>query len=358
MRLALALGSRNLGRTWPNPSVGAVLVDPADGRILSVGATQPGGRPHAERVALADIGAAARGKTLYVSLEPCSHHGRTPPCAEAIIAAGLGRVVTAVDDPDPRVAGRGNAMIRAAGIALTTGVLADEAARDHRGHFTRVREGRPAVTLKLAQTADGFAAAAGTRLLITGERANGRTHMLRARADAVMVGVSTVIADDPQLNVRLPGLHERSPVRVVLDSRLRTPLGSRLVARAARRQTLILCGADADPHAEAELRARGAIVVRTASDGRGRLDLGSALRALGEIGLTRVLCEAGPTLADALARDDLVDEAVMITSERVFGGPGLQAAGPHLAAALERGLQLLSDETVGPDRIQIFERAP
>jgi diaminohydroxyphosphoribosylaminopyrimidine deaminase/5-amino-6-(5-phosphoribosylamino)uracil reductase len=358
MRLALALGSRNLGRTWPNPSVGAVLVDPADGRILSVGTTQPGGRPHAERIALAEMAATASGKTLYVSLEPCSHHGKTPPCAEAIITAGLGRVVTAIDDPDHRVAGRGHTMIREAGIPVTTGVLAGEAARDHRGHFTRVREGRPAITLKLAQTADGFAAGAGTRLLITGDRANARTHMLRAHADAVMVGISTVIADDPQLDVRLPGLEERSPVRVILDSRLRTPFGSRLIATAGAKQTIILCGAEADPITEAELTARGARVVRTASDHHGRLELTSALRALGAIGLTRVLCEAGPTLADALARDDLVDEAVMITNERVFGGPGLQAAGPHVAAALGGPLRLVSDEEVGPDRMQTFERAP
>lgn len=356
MRLALALGYRNLGRTWPNPSVGAVLVDPADGRIISTGVTQPGGRPHAERIALAAAGEAARGTTLYVSLEPCSHHGRTPPCAEAVIASGVGRVVTSLEDADERVAGRGHAMIRAAGIVLMTGVLAGEAARDHRGHFIRVREGRPALTLKLAQTTDGFAAGEGPRLMITGEGANSRTHMLRGHADAVLVGVSTVLADDPRLDVRLPGMVERSPVRIVLDSRLRTPTGSHLVATAADRQTIVLCAPDADAEAEASLSGRGVTVLRVPADWDGRVDLPCALRRLGELGLTCILCEAGPTLADALARDDLVDVAVVITNDRRLGGSGLTAIGPHLEAALGERLQDLSDERAGPDRIQVFER--
>ena len=357
MRLALAIGYRNLGRTWPNPSVGAVLVDPADGRVVATGVTQPGGRPHAERVALAAAGEAARGKTLYVSLEPCSHTGVTPPCADAVIAAGVGRVVTALDDADPRVAGRGHAVLRQAGIALTTGVLAEDAARDHRGHFARVRSGRPFVTVKLAQTADGYAAGEWSRLVITGEGANARTHMLRAHADAVLVGVSTVLADDPRLDVRLPGLEDRSPARVVFDSRLQTPPTSRLVATASKRPTFILCTPEADREAEARLSDAGAQVVRVAADGRRRLDLAAALRRLCEIGLTCVLCEAGPTLADALARDDLIDEAILITNERPFGGPGLMAVGRHLKASLSGSLRPISDEQVGPDLIRVFERA-
>ncbi len=357
MRLALALGYRNLGQTWPNPSVGAVLVDPADGRIIATGVTQPGGRPHAERVALAAAGEAARGKVLYVSLEPCSHTGLTPPCAEAVIAAGVGRVVTALDDADLRVGGRGHAMLREAGTALTTGVMAEDAAREHRGHFMRVRAGRPFVTAKLAQTADGYAAGEWSRLVITGEGANARTHMLRAHADAVLVGVSTVLADDPRLDVRLPGMEARSPARVVFDSRLQTPPTSRLIATAARRPTFILCTPEADREAEARLSDAGAQVLRVAADGRRRLDLTAALRRLGEIGLTRVLCEVGPTLADALARDDLIDEAILITNERPFGGPGLMAVDRHLRAALAGSLRPVSDEQVGPDLIRVFERA-
>ena len=357
MRLALALGYRNLGRTWPNPSVGAVLVDQVDGHIISGGVTQPGGRPHAETIALTEAGTAARDKTLYVSLEPCSHHGKTPPCAEAVVASGLARVVTSLDDPDPRVAGRGHALIRNAGITLTTGMLAEAAARDHRGHIARVRQGRPAVAVKIAQTADGFAAGEGGRLTITGEGANGRTHMLRAHADAVLVGVSTVLADDPRLDVRLPGLEARSPVRVVLDSRLRTPRDAFVIRSSGARPTWIVCGPEAGRDREAELAEAGATIIRVAADGTGRVDLRAALTELAGRGLTRILSEAGPALADALAGDDLLDEAIVLTNERAFGGPGLKALGPQLSAALHTRLKVLSDERLGPDRIQVFERA-
>jgi diaminohydroxyphosphoribosylaminopyrimidine deaminase/5-amino-6-(5-phosphoribosylamino)uracil reductase len=357
MRLALALGYRNLGRTWPNPSVGAVLVDPADGRIISTGMTQPGGRPHAERIALAEAGEAARGKTLYVSLEPCSHHGRTPPCAEAVIASGVGRVVTSLEDADERVAGRGHAMIREAGIALTTGVLAEDAARDHRGHISRVRDGRPALTLKLAQTADGYASGGQGRLLITGEGANARTHMLRAHADAILIGVSTVLADDPRLDVRLPGLGGRSPVRVVLDSRLRISAGAYVVSTAATQPIWVLCGPDADRDREVALCECGVTVIRIAGDAAGRPDLRAGLAELATRGLTRVLSEAGPRLAEALAGYNLIDEAVMVTNERPLGQVGVTAVGQSLAAALGTRLLELSDEQVGPDRIQVFERA-
>jgi diaminohydroxyphosphoribosylaminopyrimidine deaminase/5-amino-6-(5-phosphoribosylamino)uracil reductase len=220
----------------------------------------------------------------------------------------------------------------------------------------RVRNGRPFVTVKLAQTADGFGAGEWARLIITGEGANARTHMLRAHADAVLVGVATVIADDPRLDVRLPGMEERSPARVVIDSSLQTPLTSRLIATASERPTFILCRSDADPEAEGRLSERGAQVLRVAADGRRRLDLRAALSRLAETGLTRVLCEGGPTLADALARDDLVDEAVLVTNERPFGGPGLNAVGRHLAAALAGSLRQVCDEQVGPDLIRIFER--
>lgn len=358
MRLALALGYRNLGRTWPNPSVGAVLVSPKSGRIVATGATGEGGRPHAERIALAKAGEAARGATLYVSLEPCSHHGRTPPCAEAVVASGVARVVTALEDADARVAGRGHALIREAGIALATGVLRVEASRDHRGHLTRVRLGRPAVTVKLARTADGFAARLdGGRLMISGIGANSRTHMLRAHADAVMVGVATVLADDPRLDVRLPGMEGRSPLRIVLDTRLRTPPGSRLVASAAERPLWILCGPDAPAEAERRLAGAGAIVLRGATADDGRLHLAAALALLGARGLTRVLCEAGPSVADALARADLVDEAVLLTGAQPLAGPGLPALGSHMSGRIAGALLPVSDEVLGADRVQVFERS-
>ena len=233
MALALALGRRGLGRTWPNPAVGAVIVK--DGVIVGRGWTQPGGRPHAEVEALRRAGEAARGATLYVTLEPCSHYGKSPPCADAIIAAGVSRVVSALEDPNPEVAGAGHARLRAAGIAVDVGIGAEEARRDHAGHIRRMRDGRPHVMLKLAVSADGKAGAAGRRPApITGEAVRDRVHLMRAESDAIMIGIGTALADDPMLTCRLPGMAKNSPVRIVLDSALRLPLGSRLAKSAAR----------------------------------------------------------------------------------------------------------------------------
>ncbi len=233
MALALSLGRRGLGRTWPNPAVGAVIVK--DGVIVGRGWTQPGGRPHAEVEALRRAGEAARGATLYVTLEPCSHHGKTPPCADAVIAAGIARVVSALEDPNPEVAGEGHARLRAAGIAVEVGVGAEEARRDHAGHIRRMRDGRPHVMLKLAISADGKAGAAGRKpVAITGEAVRERVHLLRAHSDAIMVGIGTVLADDPMLTCRLPGMAKDSPVRIVADSMLRLPVHSRLVRERSR----------------------------------------------------------------------------------------------------------------------------
>ena len=233
--LALTLGRRGLGNTWPNPAVGAVVVRAGDEPvILGRGWTQPGGRPHAETEALRRAGAAARGGTLYVTLEPCSHFGRTPPCFDAIIAAGIARVVSAIEDPNPQVAGRGHDRLRAAGIAVDVGVGAEEAQRAHAGHIRRVRDRRPHVLLKLALSADDKVALAGRRpVAITGAAARDLVHRMRAQHDAILIGIGTAIADDPELTCRLPGMAFRSPVRVVLDTNLRLPPGSRL-ARTAR----------------------------------------------------------------------------------------------------------------------------
>lgn len=357
MRLALALGRRHLGRTWPNPSVGAVIVagPPGAERIVAQGVTQPGGRPHAERIALMEAGPAARDATLYVTLEPCSHHGRTAPCADAVVAAGIARVVSAMDDPDPRVAGRGHARLRQAGVAVTVGVLGEEARRAHRGHITRVVESRPAVQLKLARTPDGFAAGGPGRLLITGPLANARIHLMRAHADAIMVGVGTVLADDPALTVRLAGLEGRSPLRVVLDSQLRTPSSARLL-QDRRVPTLILAAADAPDAAARRLAEAGAEVLRL--PGAGRLALPAALGLLARRGLTRIFCEGGPTLADALARDGLIDACLLVTGARPLGAPGLPAVGPDLAALIASGgLRPAGEERVGPDLFTAYERS-
>lgn len=362
MRGALDLGLRHLGRAWPNPSVGAILVrEEKDGPVvLARGITMPGGRPHAERVALDRAGETARGATLYVSLEPCSHHGRTPPCADAIVAAGLARVVTAIEDPDARVAGQGHARLRAAGIAVTSGVLAEEAVRAHRGHLTRVTQGRPAVIVKLAMTPDGYAAApiGSPRLRITGPAMDARTHLLRSHADGVMIGVGTLMADDPRLDVRLPGMADRTPVRIVLDTHLRAASQSwRLLADAKTHPVWFLAGEGASAEAEAALRTTGAEVMRVPAAPDGRIDLAVALAALAGRGLTQILCEGGPVLAEALAAAGLVDEIVRLT-----GGEGTKPVagarhgfGPTLAASLDRWT-CISDETAGLDRLERFER--
>ncbi|NCO87967.1 MAG: bifunctional diaminohydroxyphosphoribosylaminopyrimidine deaminase/5-amino-6-(5-phosphoribosylamino)uracil reductase RibD [Rhodobacterales bacterium] len=324
MAHALALGRRGMGRVWPNPAVGCVIV--RDDVILGRGWTAEGGRPHAETQALAQAGHAARGATAYVTLEPCAHHGKTPPCAQALIAAGVARVVVATGDPDPRVAGRGVAMLCAAGIAVTEGVLAAQARADHAGFLLRVTQGRPFVTLKLALTLDGrIATRTGESRWITGPQARRMVHMMRARHDAVMIGAGTARADDPSLTVRDLGL-TRQPVRVVLAAGLDLPRDGAL-ARTAREVPLWLCHDAAVDGAE--WAARGAELLPCAM-ADGRLDPAAVLAALGARGITRVFCEGGGALAASLLRAGLVDAlevfgaGVMIGAE---GVPGIGALG-------------------------------
>lgn len=358
MRMALAIGARHLGLTWPNPSVGAVVVDESGPEpvIVAQGVTQPGGRPHAERVALEMAGERARGATLYVSLEPCSHHGRTPPCIDAVRDYGVARVVTALEDPDTRVSGRGHAILREAGVAVLCGVLAGEATRAHRGHILRVTQGRPSVLLKLARTADGYAARkGGGRLMISGPRSNARTHLIRARHDAIMVGIGTVLADDPLLTVRLPGLEPRSPVRVVIDSALRTPADAQIVRTAGQIPTWIVAAEEAPVEAERRLVAAGAEVMR-ASSRAGRVAIEEALRLLATRGITRVFSEGGPNLAEALIEADCVDEFATTTSRTALGEDGLPAIGPRLSQALPGRFVRVSSEDLGPDVLEFYER--
>ena len=355
MALALSLGRRGLGRTWPNPAVGAVLVKDDD--IIGRGWTQPGGRPHAEIEALRRAGAAARGATLYVTLEPCSHHGKSPPCADAVIAAGVARVVSALEDPNPEVAGAGHARLRAAGITVDIGVGAEEARRDHAGHIRRVRDGRPRVMLKLAISADGKAGAPGRQpIAITGEAVRDRVHLLRAENDAVMIGAGTALADDPMLTCRLPGMAKNSPVRIVLDSALRLPLDSALVQTARETPVWLVAGTNAPPPAEEALRARGVEVLRAGADSDGGLALAAVLKLLAARGLTRLMVEGGPALAAALLRSDLVDEAVLFHSAKAVGGEGLEALNAAAAATLAHRLRHVMSEPVGPDRQDLYER--
>ena len=356
MALALALGRRGLGRTWPNPAVGAVIVK--DGIIVGRGWTQPGGRPHAEIEALRRAGEAARGATLYVTLEPCSHYGKSPPCADAIIAAGVSRVVSALEDPNPEVAGAGHARLRAAGIAVDIGIGAEEARHDHAGHIRRMRDGRPHVILKLAVSADGKAGAPGRKpLAITGEAARERVHLLRAQSDAIMVGIGTALADDPMLTCRLPGMEKYSPVRVVLDSALRLPPASRLARSARDVPVWVVTGGEASRAAEDALLREGVTVLRAAQSD-GRLDLAAVLKLMGARGVTRLMVEGGPTLAAALLAADLIDEAVLFQSSKVVGTDGVDALDglPLTALTQSPRLKCVMSEPAGADTRLVFER--
>lgn len=361
MRFALALGDRHLGLTWPNPSVGAVVVDDRGGepRILGQGITQAGGRPHAERLALRSAGEAARGATLYVTLEPCSSRSRSddgPSCTDLIVASGIRRLVIGAPDPSRFAHGEGVPRLAAAGVEVVSDVLAGEACRAHRGHVLRVTEGRPAVTLKFARTADGYAARrSGPRLMISGEASNARTHLMRAHHDVIMVGVGTVLGDDPQLTVRLPGLDHRSPVRIVLDSGLRTPPSARIVASAREVPTWIVAAEDAPVEPERRLVEAGVEVMRVASH-RGRVDVTEALRLLGTRGITRVFSEGGPAIGEALIEADLVDIFALATSRVELGEEGVPAIGPRLAEALVDRFHHIASEDLGADQLDIFER--
>jgi diaminohydroxyphosphoribosylaminopyrimidine deaminase / 5-amino-6-(5-phosphoribosylamino)uracil reductase len=335
MQEALALGRANLGRTWPNPSVGAVVVK--DGIVVGRGATQPGGRPHAEAVAIAEAGLMAVGADMYVTLEPCSHRsvrGGTP-CLELTLLSGVKRVVSALEDPNPHISGIGHAILRSAGLRVDVGIAGAEARRDHLGHIRRVRDGRSMVTLKLARTADGYCApAGGGRLQISGEAAMREVHLLRASHEAIMVGVGTVLSDDPQLTVRLPGLEDRSPIRVVLDSALRTPVDSTLVRGAPDVPLWIVGAEDASAAPELALRAAGAEVMRVGRDENGALDLAAALRLLALRGITRVFSEGGPRVAAALVDHGLADVVVVSTADHALDAPGIPALLPPVTAAL------------------------
>ncbi|HEY7299091.1 MAG TPA: bifunctional diaminohydroxyphosphoribosylaminopyrimidine deaminase/5-amino-6-(5-phosphoribosylamino)uracil reductase RibD [Xanthobacteraceae bacterium] len=360
MALALALGRRGLGRVWPNPAVGAVVVsDVGNGPVIAGrGWTQPGGRPHAETQALARAGTASRGATLYVTLEPCSHYGGTPPCVNAIAEAGIARVVSAMVDPNPQVAGAGHWRLAEQGITVDVGTGADAAQRAHAGHIRRMREGRPHVILKLAVSADGKAGLAGRRpAAISGEPARARVHLMRATSDAVLTGIGTALADDPLLTCRLPGMAERSPVRVVLDSKLRLPVEGRLVATASATPLWVVT-AEAAPQERADvLAARGAQVLRAVSPGSA-LDLAAALRLLADRGITRLMVEAGPILSAAFVRADLVDEAVVFRSPNPIGSDGIDALEGLWLEALTRSphLRPTGRESIGDDTVEFFER--
>jgi len=360
MRAALSLAGRGLGTVWPNPSVGCVLVTgDGDGCVVGRGWTQPGGRPHAETEAIARAGAAARGATAYVTLEPCAHHGKTPPCADALIAARVSRVVVAAEDPDSRVRGAGLKTLRAAGIAVQTGVLEEEAETLNAGYLLRQREGRPLVTLKLATTLDGrIATHGGESRWITGEESRRRVHLMRARHDAVLVGIGTVLADDPDLTCRLPGLDDRSPVRVVLDARLHLPLTSRLVVTARRHPTWLVTVHGKDRTRRRAFEECGVRIFEVEGSTDGYPEPGAALEALGAAGLTHVLVEGGGHVAAALIRADLVDRLRWFRSAGIMGGDGIPAVQAYGVDSLSlmRRFRRTAVEQVGDDMMESYAR--
>jgi diaminohydroxyphosphoribosylaminopyrimidine deaminase/5-amino-6-(5-phosphoribosylamino)uracil reductase len=358
MQLALTLGRRGQGRAWPNPAVGAVVV--RDGVIIGRGWTQPSGRPHAEPEALKRAGEAARDATLYVTLEPCSHVGKSPPCADAIIAAGIARVVSAIEDPNPEVAGQGHARLRAAGISVDIGLGALEAARDHAGHFRRVRDKRPHVILKLAVSSDDkIGAAGGKPVAISGEAARARVHLLRAQCDAILVGIGTVQADDPLLTCRLPGMEARSPVRVVLDRNLRIPGTSRLVHSAREKPLWVMTSNLSEAPAAMKLGAAGAQVIRVATPSTpSGLDLSAVLHALSEKGVTRLLVEGGARVASSFVALGLVDEIWLLRGADPVGADGIAAldALPLTSITQSPAFRVRASETLQKDTLTIYER--
>lgn len=355
MRAALALARRNLGITWPNPSVGCVVV--SNGVMIARGWTQPSGRPHAETEALARAGAAAAGATAYVTLEPCSHHGKTPPCADALVAARIARVVVAIEDPDPRVAGKGFATLKTAGIRLDVGLLAEDAAELNAGFFLRVREGRPLITLKAATTLDGrIATHRGESQWITGETARRRAHALRAQHDAILVGVGTALADDPELTCRLPGLSNRSPVRIVLDPRLRLPLTSKLVRSARQVPIWIVAYPDSDPDRRDAFLDCGVELIDVQPSSGDQPDMHGLMHTLGERGLTRVLVEGGGRVTGALLAEGLIDRAVWFRAGGIMGGDGIPVAAAFGVDRLKQMPRLVrrSVEPCGEDIVETF----
>ena len=344
MAHALRLAERGRYTTDPNPCVGCVIVNGGD--IVGEGWHRKAGEPHAERLALAMAGDRARGATAYVTLEPCSHHGRTPPCAEALVEAAVGRVVVAMQDPNPLVAGQGIALLREAGIDTEIGLLEADAEALNRGFLQRMQHDRPYVRCKLAMSLDGRTAmASGESKWITGEAARGDVQLLRARSSAILTGIDTVLADDPSMNVRLtpaelPGVESddylRQPQRVVLDTRLRMLPRARMLSLPG--ETTIICGEGAPADSEAELRAAGAEVLRLPQLG-GRIDLQRLMAVLAGRAVNELLLESGPTLAGAMLQAGLVDELIVYQAPHLMG---------HAARELVRlpGLDRMADRPV------------
>ena len=331
MSIALTLARRHTGRTGGNPSVGCVLTADIDGepRIVGRGVTALGGRPHAETQAIANAVAPVADCTAYVSLEPCSHQGKTGPCCDALIAAKVGRVVIALEDPNPKVAGQGIRKLKDAGIDVEVGVMAAEARATSAAFLTRMEKSRPLVTLKVATSLDGrIAAHTGASQWITNEMARRRAHLLRATHDAIMVGSNTALMDDPLLTCRIEGLEDHSPIRVIADGRLRLPLTSKMVRSADERSTIILTLKGGDRTREQAYADCGIDVITVSPGEDGLMDMKSALDSLAERGVNSVLVEGGAHLASSLLQNELVDRLVWFRAPSIIGGDGTGAVAP------------------------------
>lgn len=350
MRLALSLAQRGLGRVWPNPAVGCVIVK--NEKVLGRGWTQKGGRPHAETVALAQAGSAAKGATAYVTLEPCAHHGKTPPCAKALVEAGIARVVSALDDPDSRVAGQGYEIVRNAGVELTEDVLVDAAADINKGFLLNRTIGRPMFTLKMASSIDGrIATASGESRWITGPEARRQVHMMRAQHDAVLIGAGTARVDDPLLDVRDLGMEDDNPVRIILDGGVSLSLTSRL-AQTAKQTPLWICHrAGMDKARRKTWEEIGASLIEVKHSKTGELDLNDMALQLGKRGITRVLCEGGGRVASSMISAELVDTLVTFTAGLAIGSEGGSVFGPLQIDALQDAprFELIESRKVGGD---------
>ena len=361
LHAALVLARRGLGSAWPNPAVGCVLArEDLDGRIIGRGWTQPGGRPHAETEALSRAGALTQGATAYVTLEPCDHQGETPPCTEALIAAGVTRCVIAIEDTDPRVSGAGIRRLANAGVETQIGLFEQEARHLNAGFLMRVTKGRPLITLKTATTLDGrVATAKGQSKWITGAPARAFAHGLRAENDAIMIGIGTALADQPSLTCRLPGMEDRSPVRIVADSTLRLPVESPLVETAGDVPTWVVTVKSADQDKRQALEAKGIEVIEVAAGNDGRPDLIAVVMELGGRGLTRLLVESGGDLAAALIKHDLADRLAWFRSPKLIGGDGKGAVAAFGIEAIAEAPAFVRDSITdaGDDVLETYRRA-
>jgi len=360
MRAALGLARRGLGSVWPNPAVGCVLArEDLDGRVVGRGWTQPGGRPHAETEALSRAGEQAQGATAYVTLEPCDHQGETPPCSEALIAAGIKRCVIALEDPDPRVSGSGIKRLAEAGVETLIGLCDQEARHLNAGFLMRVTEGRPMFTLKTATTLDGrVATVTGQSTWITGAPARAFAHGLRAENDAIMIGIGTALADQPSLTCRLPGLEGRSPLRIVADTTLRLPVDSPLVNTADDVPTWVVTVKGADQEKRQALEAKRVEVIEIAAGDDGRPDLRAVALELGGRGLTRVLVESGGDLAAALIKHDLADRLAWFRSPKLIGADGRGAVAAFGIDAIAEAPAFVRDSITdaGDDVLESYRR--